>query len=176
MLKQQHRSKMSKPSSYMYHASVESSGIRSQLASKDRTSGTRQNLEGGELMMKPPAERKLFKSNSLPNLEKEVRQRPHTAEGVRSNTHGSTSRGFRTGSLQTSSPARDLFTAQATSFKHRPQSVSGENNKGSHSLMCWRETTDDVRSFPYRGLKGSMAPPAFARSMMMPAIRKAGGH
>lgn len=29
--------------------------------------------------------------------------------------------------------------------------------------MCWRETTDDVRSFPYRGLKGSMAPPAFVR-------------
>ena len=22
---------------------------------------------------------------------------------------------------------------------------AGENNKGSHSLMCWRETTDDVR-------------------------------
>ena len=24
--------------------------------------------------------------------------------------------------------------------------VAGENNKGSYSLMCWRETTDDVRS------------------------------
>ena len=163
-------SPMSKPSSYMYHASVESSSIRSQLSSKERPS-SRQNADG-QMMTKPPAERKLFKSTSLPNLDKDpMRQRPVTADGVRSFTNDPS--WSRSGSRPTSA-ARELFTAQATSFKRRPNPVSGENTKGSYSLMCWRETTDDIRTFPYRGLKGSLAPPAFARSLMMPEMRKAG--
>ncbi|CAK9019197.1 Pyrimidine-specific ribonucleoside hydrolase RihB, partial [Durusdinium trenchii] len=161
--------RMSKPSSYMYHASVESSGVRSQLASKERSGLRQESSESpSSALAKPPSERKLFKSTSLPNLEKEpMRQRPRTAEGVRSLTNDSP--GFRA-----ASHASHLFTAQATAFKRRPQTASGENNKGSYSLMCWRETTDDIRTFPYRGLKGSMAPPAFARSLMMPEMRKAG--
>eukprot|EP00434_Breviolum_minutum_P008015 symbB.v1.2.007070.t1/scaffold414.1/size398445/34 len=118
------------------------------------------------------ASRELFKSTSLPNLDKDpMRQRPVTADGVRSFTNDPS--WSRSGSRPTSA-ARELFTAQATSFKRRPNPVSGENTKGSYSLMCWRETTDDIRTFPYRGLKGSLAPPAFARSLMMPEMRKAG--
>ncbi|CAK9019453.1 Pyrimidine-specific ribonucleoside hydrolase RihB [Durusdinium trenchii] len=135
--------RMSKPSSYMYHASVESSGVRSQLASKERSGLRQESSESpSSALAKPPSERKLFKSTSLPNLEKEpMRQRPRTAEGVRSLTNDSP--GFRA-----ASHASHLFTAQATAFKRRPQTASGENNKGSYSLMCWRETTDDIRTFP----------------------------
>eukprot|EP00913_Durusdinium_trenchii_P010441 g9788.t1 len=59
-----------------------------------------------------------------------MRQRPRTAEGVRSLTNDSP--GFRA-----ASHASHLFTAQATAFKRRPQTASGANNKGSYSLMCW---------------------------------------
>mmetsp|Transcript_52476 Transcript_52476/g.122443 ORF Transcript_52476/g.122443 Transcript_52476/m.122443 type:complete len:130 (-) Transcript_52476:196-585(-) len=67
------------------------------------------------------------------------------------------------------------YVSENSGFHRRPPPASGENTKGSYSLMCWRDTTDDIRTCPHRGLRGSMAPPSFQRALMMPDIRKSGG-
>eukprot|EP00437_Effrenium_voratum_P035449 CAMPEP_0181475976 /NCGR_PEP_ID=MMETSP1110-20121109/41469_1 /TAXON_ID=174948 /ORGANISM="Symbiodinium sp., Strain CCMP421" /LENGTH=129 /DNA_ID=CAMNT_0023601245 /DNA_START=56 /DNA_END=445 /DNA_ORIENTATION=+ len=93
-----------------------------------------------------------------------------SASSPASSMAGSFKSGF--GGSRPSSPTS--FLSESGGFHRRPATVSGENTKGSYSLMCWRDTTDDIRIYPHRGLKGSYAPPSFQRAIMMPELRKSG--
>eukprot|EP00930_Biecheleria_cincta_P076049 TRINITY_DN63256_c0_g1_i1.p1 TRINITY_DN63256_c0_g1~~TRINITY_DN63256_c0_g1_i1.p1 ORF type:complete len:143 (-),score=7.12 TRINITY_DN63256_c0_g1_i1:140-568(-) len=74
-------------------------------------------------------------------------------------------------SLNSLSPKSNASSSKSLSleiFHARPQHVCGENMKGSNSMKCWRDWTDDTKAHPRNAWRGDWAPSKWTKIQMAP--------